>query len=344
MHEIIEYLTEVKKYKIKEKFENRDTVVVLDGEKMHSQQASFVFSLFIFVTAVLALVTNSIQVVFRKGIFQNGFRASLWNMGRDANHYSSIFFDVFSNSNHETKVKAASYWALKPCYNFEREVLKGEYNKTGSILEQFFSRIMGRTKNRLAVSNRLTLAVDMLVKALHKYSKQEEIRLLSVASGSAQAVIEALSRVPELNVQVVLIDIDKTALAEAHRLCKQYDIDPNRFTLVHGRTSILEEVCKNFQPHIIEMVGFLDYRSREKAIELIGRLQKCLLSGGVLITCNIRNNAEKIFLDWVLLWPMIYRSESEFMKILDQSGFENRNIALVYEPEKIHGIAYCIKK
>jgi len=90
-------------------------------------------------------------------------------------------------------------------------------------------------------------------------------------------------------------------------------------------------------------VGFLDYRTHDKAVALVGRIRKHLPEGGTFVTCNIRRNREKIFLDWVLLWPMIYRSERDFAEVLIQGGFSTEKIDLTYEPHRIHGIAVCRK-
>jgi hypothetical protein len=58
---------------------------------------------------------------------------------------------------------------------------------------------------------------------------------------------------------------------------------------------------------------------------------------------NIHPNPEKPFLDWVLLWPMIYRSEAELAELLVEGGFVSSNSLLVYEPFRIHGIAVVRK-
>ena len=105
----------------------------------------------------------------------------------------------------------------------------------------------------------------------------------------------------------------------------------------------LERVCREFRPHIIEMVGFLDYMSKNKAIKLINRIKDYLPKGGIFLTCNINKNREKIFLDWVMLWPMIYRSESQFAELLLQGGFSPESIDILYEPFRIHGIGVCQK-
>ena len=91
------------------------------------------------------------------------------------------------------------------------------------------------------------------------------------------------------------------------------------------------------------MIGFLDYRPRVKAIALISRIREYLPDGGFFLTCNIHHNREKIFLDWVLLWPMIYRTDAEFADLCVEGGFAPDNVRLIYEPFKIHGIAVCKK-
>ncbi|MEZ4617069.1 MAG: hypothetical protein R2867_16395 [Caldilineaceae bacterium] len=65
--------------------------------------------------------------------------------------------------------------------------------------------------------------------------------------------------------------------------------------------------------------------------------------GGTFLTGNIHPNPEKIFLDWVLLWPMIYRTADQLADLLITGDFLPRNIRLYYEPFQIHGIAVCRK-
>lgn len=123
--------------------------------------------------------------------------------------------------------------------------------------------------------------------------------------------------------------------------CNRYYTDLG--SRIKNTTKALEKASRDFKPHIIEMIGFLDYRPRQKAIALINRTRGHLPEGGVFLTCNIDRNREKIFLDWVLLWPMIYRTDAEFAELLVEGGFAPDKIRLLYEPFKIHGIAICKK-
>lgn len=199
-----------------------------------------------------------------------------------------------------------------------------------------------RLENRQAVSNRLKIAVNLIANAFAEFADEQEIRLLSVASGSAQAVVEAMRKCPDLNIKVLLIDSDESALNEARKLVQQSGFEKH-FSYILDSTKALEKASQQFKPHIIEMIGFLDYRPRQKAIALINRIRGHLPEGGFFLTCNIHPNREKIFLDWVLLWPMIYRTETEFTDLVVEGGFAPDNIMIVYEPFKIHGIAVCKK-
>jgi hypothetical protein len=292
----------------------------------------------VWAVSTLAMLTNLTQALYRKATNGGGsFGKILWEMGRDRNHVSSFLGDRFSRYNHQAKYDAAGWRSLDLIYNYREKVKPQLKNNLEGWLTRYW---IGKGENRQAVTNRLKIATDLLVSAFEKFTQEKEIRLLSIASGSAQAVVEAMKRCPHLNIKVNLIDADASAIAEAKRLVQEAGY-ADRFSFIHDTTKAMEAAAQRFKPHIIEMVGFLDDRPRKQAIALIDRIRQHLPEGGIFITCNIRNNREKIFLDWILLWPMIYRSEEEFADLLVHGGFETKNINLVYEPFQIHGIAVC---
>lgn len=263
----------------------------------------------------------------------------LWKLGRDPKHYSSVFVDRFSRYCHQAKYGAAGWRSLDVFYNYHDKVKP----KLGNDLEGIISRHwLGKLENRQAVSNRLKIAVDLLSRSLAEFAGEPEIRLLSIASGSAQAVVEAMKRRPNLNVKVLLIDFDESALAEARKLVHASGFD-DRFSYVVDTTKALEKAGREFRPHVVEMIGFLDYRPRHKAIRLVGRIKEQLPPGGIFLTCNIHPNRETICLDWALLWPMIYRTDKELADVVVEGGFAPERVKLIYEPFKIHGIAVCRK-
>ncbi len=299
------------------------------------------YVLFLWIFSILAMITN-ISRAFRLKFFSGknvSIKKILWDMGRDKRHFSGIFLDRFSRYNHRAKCDAASWRALDLFYNYHEKVLPRLKNDIEGKMTQLW---MGKMENRQAIANRKKIVGRLLKKEFLKFSGKSEVRIVSIASGSAQAVIEVMKECLQLNIKAILIDVDRSALKEAEELVEMEGLK-GRFSFVRGTPRKLKNVCKEFKPHIIEMVGFLDYLPEKKAIELISEIKGYLSEGGTFITCNIRKNREKIFLDWVLLWPMIYRNERQFSEVLIQGGFLSEKIRVIYEPFRIHGIAVCKK-
>jgi len=302
---------------------------------------SYAYVLVLWLVGIWSMMTNLTQVVFVK-VFKrqkDSFMKILWNLGRDPNHVSSFFVDRFSKFNHQSKTGAASWPSLDIFYNYHTKISPQLKNDMEGAMTRFW---VGKMENRQAVTNRLKIVINLLENAFRKFVNEPEIRLVSIASGSAQAVIKAIQRCCDLPIKVILIDIDKTAIKKARQEVELAGLT-NQVSFIHGTTSSLEKVCQEFRPHIVEMVGFLDYRPKKKAIQLIHRIKDCLLPGGYFLTCNIRKNRERIFLNWTLLWPMIYRSEKQFAELLVKGGFLLEKINIFYEPFKIHGIGVCQK-
>jgi hypothetical protein len=97
----------------------------------------------------------------------------------------------------------------------------------------------------------------------------------------------------------------------------------NRYKLVHRILTEAITHCSNGDGDGVRVISISD--------------------GGLFLTCNIHKNSEKPFLDWAVLWPMIYRDEQEFADLLIEGGFAPEKIQIIYEPFRIHGIAVCRK-
>ena len=332
----------IKNYKIKTA-KGELPVYVVDPDEFGGEydRQNLFYVCGVWATSLIAMVTNLAQALYRKIANGGGpINRILWDMGRDRDHVSSFAFDRLSKFNRQAKYGATGWRSLELFYNYHEKIKpKLKDNFEGCITRYW----IGKFENRQAVTNRFKIVINLLAAAFSEFAAEKEIRLLSIASGSAQELLEAMKRCPHLNIKVLLLDADASAISEAKKMIEAAGFS-DRFSYVHDTIKIVEDVARVFQPHIIEMVGFLDYRSRSKAITLINLIKKQLPGDGIFITCNIRKNREKIFLDWVLIWPMIYRSEEEFADLLLHGGFPVKNIQLIYEPFKIHGMAICKKE
>jgi hypothetical protein len=61
---------------------------------------------------------------------------------------------------------------------------------------------IGQMENRQAVTSRKKIVIALLIKAIRRFAHEPEVEILSVASGSAQAVVEAILPCPDIRVKV----------------------------------------------------------------------------------------------------------------------------------------------
>jgi len=172
-------------------------------------------------------------------------------------------------------------------------------------------------------------------------NSSDTVRMLSVACGSAEAVIETVKIYKDrgVRIEVTLLDIDQSALSYAEEKAKEYGV-LDQLTFIRSSAKNIEKRIKG-KFDVVEMLGFLDYQSQSKAVKLIERLRNLLVPGGYFLTCNIMKNPEMFFLRWVISWPMLYRDEEEIGSIMHSAGFSKQKISLVAEPLEIHCLATC---
>lgn len=248
---------------------------------------------------------------------------------------NTFWFDGLSLPCRRIKEGAGSWYALDIIYDFEF----GQQNGIrGKVSDYWIGMI-----NAQAVRNRLRLVKRELAETVREIAQEEkEVRLLSIASGSAQSVIEVMAELKDIDIRVILLDLDPLAIDYSRKVAKKYGVE-DKITFVIESTSTLEEVMKEVRPHIIEMIGFLDYRPYAKAVRLVERIYKLLPPGGKFLTGNTHPNPEQYFLKWVINWAMIYRKPEELGRILTGGGFTPENCKIICEPHKVQCVAICHK-
>ena len=247
---------------------------------------------------------------------------------------NSIFFDHFAEKLRLIKEGSASWKALDVIYNHKF----GKNRTVVGWLEDFWIGMM----NAQSVRNRFKLIKIKLKETLLKFRREPEVRMISIACGSAQAVIEVISELKKegVIVRVFLVDMSREALAHAENLAVKHgiadQIETRRLNVIKTAIPI-----SDFKPHVVEMLGLLDYLDRKTAVKFIGDILNQMPREGIFLTCNIRHNLEMFFLWWVINWPMIYRSPKELQSIITEAGFSE--VEIVYEPLNIHGIVIAKK-
>lgn len=250
---------------------------------------------------------------------------------------NTVWFDGLSPTCREVKENATTWRALDIIYNY----CPGKDKSFEGKITDFWNGI----NNIKAVRNRLRLVKKLLKQSIQKFiENKKEIKLLSIACGSAQGIIEVIKEFKEkgIFIQAIFLDRDPTAIEYSKNLAKQAGVI-NQITFINKSTTDLENVVHGFEPDIVEVTGLLEYRPDEKAINLLKRIYNLLAPQGILITSNISPNLERPFTYWVGNWPMIYRTPKKLSEIIITAGFRPEYCKIIQEPLKIHSVVICQK-
>jgi len=270
------------------------------------------------------LITFS--VMLKKGIYKI--------LGMGTPKTNSIFFDGLGVESRKVKEYATTWRAMEIVYNHpypQKKTFRG-------MIDEFYWYGL----NCQGLRNRLKLIKDELRKAIDKVDNGKEVRLISLACGSAESVLEVMAEFKAKGkvVKAILLDIDGEALKRAEKVAEHYGLE-KQITVYQGSTYDINQIAHKFKPQIVEMMGFLDYQKQEDAINIVTKIRESLEPNGFLITCNICPNIEQHFLKWVINWPMVYRSPKDFADVATKAGF--KKYRLIYEPLKVHGLLVAQK-
>jgi ubiquinone/menaquinone biosynthesis C-methylase UbiE len=248
---------------------------------------------------------------------------------------NTYWFDGLGLECRKVKEYATTWKAMDIIYNHpfpQKRTFRG-------LVDEFYWNSM----NCQALRNRFRLIKVELRSAINQVDLSDgEIRIISLACGSAEATLETIAEYKKKGKQIraILVDIDQEALDRAEKLARDFGIE-DRIETYNDSAHHISEIARSFNPHIIGMFGLFDYLSHEEAISLSRKILGSLAPHGIFLTCNISPNVEQHFLKWVINWPMVYRTSDNLADLALTSGFHE--FRLIYEPLKIHGLLIARK-
>ena len=248
---------------------------------------------------------------------------------------NTLWFDGLGLECRKVKEYATTWKAMHIIYNHpfpKKWTIRG-------LVDEFYWNAM----NCPALRNRQKLIKQELRSAISQINDDGgDIRIVSLACGSGEVPIEIIAEYKEKGktVKALFVDIDAEALERAGLLARHYGVD-NQIDLCNMSAHNVSEICREFQPHIIEMLGLFDYLDQDEAIVLTGKIRESIDTNSFFLTSNISPNIEQHFLKWVINWPMVYRNPGDIDDIALKSGF--RDYRIIYEPLMIHGLLIAQK-
>jgi len=173
--------------------------------------------------------------------------------------------------------------------------------------------------------------------------KQEPIKIMSLACGSARDLKEILSSNPSpVSKKQVFFDCydhDQRAIDFASELLGKYSnvklAKRNAFRIAAAKSL---ESKHGVKYDFIYATGLFDYFTYKVSAKLISNLRKLLNKNGVLAISNVRDkysNPSVHFMEWVGDWNLVYRSDDEFKRMFLDGGFREDELEIRYEQQGI---------
>ncbi len=247
------------------------------------------------------------------------------------------FVDGLSINSRRMKEGATRWPSLNTCYNFS--VGEGR-----TALHRALDTCWMHIRNAQAVRNRLKIAKRELAVAVRAIGAPgRPVRILSLAAGTAQGVIEVAAESKRFGIdcEIVLVDHDVTALRYARDLADRNGVE---IKTIEGNVLMFNKFIGPFTADIVEMMGFLDYLDGTLGEKLLRKIWRHLQSGSYFFCCHIHPNGERYFLKYVVDWDsgMLYRTVPEFKEVLHKGNFLTPRI--VTEPLGIHSVSVARKE
>ncbi len=197
-----------------------------------------------------------------------------------------------------------------------------------------------------AVKNRKDYIVHRILDLIAKSSNQ--VNVASIASGPAEELLlvyDMLDRDGKKELKATAIDLDFRACAFVNDEIQSNKLQ-NYFSVVNGnvlKAGTLPNSVKGNQDLVYSM-GLIDYFSEGLAIKTVNNMFDMLKPGGEVIIGNFHDSCNsRIFLDYLLDWELIYRTEDDMRAIFSKSRFQNQEVVIDYEEENVNMLVRCKK-
>lgn len=214
--------------------------------------------------------------------------------------------------------------------------------RLGPVVDRMFLE----TPPSRAVRNRRGLLAREIVSSVEG-SAGGKVNVLCMASGPATEVFDAFAMIPDrTRLKVTLLDIDLQALAfvddlrNRHKLVQHITlVNENLLALFLGRGKTTVE-----PQQLIYSIGLIDYLNDKLVNKLLQYAFDNLAPGGRVILGNFHpRNPAKEFMDYVLEWNLIHRTEEDMHRLFFNSPFKRECTRIQFEAEGVNLFAECSK-
>ncbi|HUI65577.1 MAG TPA: class I SAM-dependent methyltransferase family protein, partial [Bacteroidota bacterium] len=233
---------------------------------------------------------------------------------------------------------AGDYLAIHKIY----DNVPGGTGRLGPLVDRMFLE----TPPSLAVRNRRTLLAKEIVSTVNA-KKEGPVNVMCMASGPATEVFDAFKMLDDKSrLRATLMDIDLQSLAFVDEIRTKQKltsninlVNENLIALYLGRSKTKVE-----PQDLIYSIGLIDYLNDKLVGKLLQYVYENLAPQGRVILGNFHpRNPAKEFMDYVLEWNLIHRTEEDMNRLFAASPFRRPCTRIQFESEGVNLFAECVK-
>ncbi|HXX64629.1 MAG TPA: cyclic nucleotide-binding domain-containing protein [Bacteroidota bacterium] len=233
---------------------------------------------------------------------------------------------------------AGDYLAIHKIY----DNVPGGTGRLGPLVDRMFLE----TPPSLAVRNRRTLLANEIVSTVNA-KKEGPVSVMCMASGPATEVFDAFNMLDDKSrLKATLMDIDLQSLAFVDEIRTKQKLTSNIHLVNENLIALYLGRSKTKVPpqDLIYSIGLIDYLNDKLVGKLLQYVYENLAPQGrvILGTFHPRNPAKE-FMDYVLEWNLIHRTEEDMNRLFTASPFRRACTKIQFESEGVNLFAECVK-
>jgi SAM-dependent methyltransferase len=180
----------------------------------------------------------------------------------------------------------------------------------------------------MGTRNRRKLVTAKLVEILKNFPGETPLHLMGIGAGPGLHLQDAVVQagISPARVKIWLIDRDADAFAFGRQCASERGLE-GCVEFVQGDACEIRHVLPDVSPHVVKIVGLLEYLTDEQAVQLLSALRDVIQSNGRLLTHGLvdRYNSGP-FLARAFGLKHVHRTADDVRRLLDTTGFETLGV------------------
>ncbi|MBE9166263.1 cyclic nucleotide-binding domain-containing protein [Pleurocapsales cyanobacterium LEGE 06147] len=226
------------------------------------------------------------------------------------------------------------------------EILSQNEPEGDGYLGIYIDRWIRSIPTCLALKNRGSIITETIKELAVGWTSANPMPVTSLVSGSANEILDLYLNANPPNVHVTCVDCDREHLAYAANLAHKLGF-VDCLTFIQDSIFLLSQGCSNIPlppQQMIYSVSVSNYLQDKELIALLNWIYDRLLPNGTVILGNFyAANPDRVLLEHILEWHLLYRCAEQLETLFGQSKFGSLPVEVHSDEYGVELFVVCTK-